>query len=170
MMKEYIADSLLVLMANKSFDDITIGEITTKAGVNRSTYYRNFTSKEQIIKFYYSKLMYGYLETIGKKDTFFDYLNKMFTYFYNHKSELLLIYSNGIAYLILEALNETFTSHNQSNTFDEKFKLYYHTGGIYNTFLLWFSEDMHQSPKNMSKLTIQTLPDWVNLELLPLDK
>ncbi len=170
MMKEYIAESLLILMANKSFDGITIGEITTKAGVNRSTYYRNFTSKEQIIKFYYSKLMYGYLETIGEEDTFFDYLNKMFTYFYNRKSELLLIYKNGVAHLILEALNETFTSHNQSNTFDEKFKLYYHTGGIYNTFLLWFSEDMCQSPKNMSEITIQTLPSWVNLALLPLGK
>lgn len=149
---------------------IYIGEITIKAGVNRSTYYRNFTSKEQIIKFYFNKLMNGYLETIAKEDTFLSYLNKMFTYYYNHKNELLLIYKNGVAYLILDALNETFATQNQSNTFNEKFKLYYHTGGIYNTFLLWFSDDMQQSPQKMSELTIKTIPNWVTPDLLPLDK
>ena len=52
MMKEYISESLLILMEGKAYDDISIGEITAKAGVNRSTYYRNFSSKNEIIKFY----------------------------------------------------------------------------------------------------------------------
>lgn len=38
MMKGYIADSLLHLMSTKPYNDITIAEITKKAGVNRSTY------------------------------------------------------------------------------------------------------------------------------------
>ena len=53
-MMEYITDALLLLMKHKNFNDITIGEITKKAGVNRSTYYRHFSTKESIIKFYFS--------------------------------------------------------------------------------------------------------------------
>ena len=47
--KEYIIQSLFILMKTKDYSDITIQDITNKAGVNRSTYYRNFSCKENII-------------------------------------------------------------------------------------------------------------------------
>ena len=153
-------------MEGKAYDDISIGEITAKAGVNRSTYYRNFSSKNEIIKFYFNKIIYEYLETVSKDIAFSEYLLIMFTHFYKYKRELLQIYKNGVSYLILEALNETFTAFGETNTFDEQFKRYYHTGGIYNTFLLWFSDDMRKSPKHMSEITISILPDWVSPALL----
>ena len=37
MMMGYIQQALLLLMKDKAYPDITIGEITAKAGVNRST-------------------------------------------------------------------------------------------------------------------------------------
>jgi len=49
MMKGYMADALLILMGSKDYADISIGEITEKAGVNRSTFYRNYNSKDAII-------------------------------------------------------------------------------------------------------------------------
>ena len=36
-------------MENKDYKDITITDITNKAGVNRITFYRNFDSKDEII-------------------------------------------------------------------------------------------------------------------------
>ena len=36
-------------MNEKSFDDITISELTEKAGLARRTFYRNYSSKEEII-------------------------------------------------------------------------------------------------------------------------
>lgn len=38
MMKGYIIGALLLLMKKRNFSEISIGEITDKAGVNRSTY------------------------------------------------------------------------------------------------------------------------------------
>jgi len=81
----------------------------------------------------------------------------MFTHFLGYKSELLRIYRGGVSYLILAALNESFVE--VSGTFEERFKIYYHTGGIYNIFLLWFSDEMKESPESMSKLAVSTLPD-----------
>ena len=46
MMKSFITESLLLLMNKKPFEEITVGEIVQKAGVNRSTYYRHFNRKE----------------------------------------------------------------------------------------------------------------------------
>lgn len=50
--KTYIMEALVILLEKKKFSEITIKEITRKAGVNRSTYYRNFHSKEEIITFF----------------------------------------------------------------------------------------------------------------------
>ena len=46
---QYITNSLFELMKEKTYNDISITEITDKAEVNRVSFYRNFTSKEDII-------------------------------------------------------------------------------------------------------------------------
>lgn len=61
MIQQYIAEALLILMEKKPYDKITIGEITEKAGVNRSSYYRHFDTKEDIIRFYLKSVMDEYM-------------------------------------------------------------------------------------------------------------
>ena len=46
--REAIALSLIFLMKTKPFSQITISEIAQKAGVSRSSIYRNFNTKEEI--------------------------------------------------------------------------------------------------------------------------
>ena len=50
-LKERIADALLELCSEKPFPDISISEITDRADVGRATYYRHFSSKEDVIVF-----------------------------------------------------------------------------------------------------------------------
>lgn len=47
--QQWLYDSLITLMKEKSFDSITIGEITKNADLDRTTFYRNFRSKEDIL-------------------------------------------------------------------------------------------------------------------------
>lgn len=48
--KQDIEQTLLDLMQQKPFSEISITEITTAANVARTSYYRNFTSKESILE------------------------------------------------------------------------------------------------------------------------
>ena len=50
-LKECMADSLLNLMQEKDFAKITINEIAAGAGVNRSTWFRHITTKNDAITF-----------------------------------------------------------------------------------------------------------------------
>ena len=50
--KDYITEGLFQLMERKDYNKITITDITNRAGVNRVTFYRNFSSKEEVIKSY----------------------------------------------------------------------------------------------------------------------
>ena len=56
LLKECMPDALLKLMSEKSFSQITINEISQTAGVNRSTWFRNFTSKEEAVTYKYIRL------------------------------------------------------------------------------------------------------------------
>lgn len=47
--KESIEHALVLLMEEKNFSDISIKDITERAGVSRSSYYRNYDSKEDIL-------------------------------------------------------------------------------------------------------------------------
>ena len=51
MMMNYIAEGLLKLMSDKPYAKISVSDICEKAGVNRSTYYRHFYTKEDIIRY-----------------------------------------------------------------------------------------------------------------------
>ena len=159
MMRGYMADALLMLMAKKDYANITISEITQKAGVNRSTFYRNFTSKDNIIKYYFNQIIYK-LHSKGSSTPplIEDYFLEIFTHYYKYKKELLLMYKAKITYIILEALNETFSAIRSDTTLENLYATYYHTGGVYNDFLLWFDGEMAQTPAEMAAITCSFYP------------
>jgi AcrR family transcriptional regulator len=150
-MKAYIAESLLLLMKEKPYAAITIGEIASKAGVNRSTYYRNFKSKEDIVRFYYNKILFRHQKnTVGKNETLKIHFIKMLNHYLKYKEELLLLHKSGLSHLLLDALNDLYTAIAGGCSFEERYRIYWHTGAVYNSFLLWFSDNMNESPDRMS--------------------
>ena len=50
-LKECLADALIQLLETKPIEKITIPEIAGLAGVGRTTYFRNFNSKEEMLSF-----------------------------------------------------------------------------------------------------------------------
>jgi AcrR family transcriptional regulator len=158
---DYISQSLFLIMKKKSFDDISIGEITEKAGVNRSTYYRNFKSKEDIARFYIDKILYDYKLVFNDTMSYKNHIKKMFNHYLAYKNELLSLYKNGLSYIILDVINTSFLKifENKAISFEEKYRVYWNTGGIYNTFLLWLSDGMKESPEKMSEIYDKIISD-----------
>jgi len=153
MLKSYIAESLLILMRKKPFNEISIKEITTKAGVNRSTYYRNFNSKTDIIMHYFITLHNDYIKNIRNTDiTTEENIYGLFNYYYKHKENLLIIHKNGISHLILDSLNELFKPIIKKQTYDEIYKAYFYAGGVFNSLLLWLSNNMNNKSRHIYEL------------------
>lgn len=161
MMKEYMAESLLLLLGKKSYEKISINEITEKAGVNRSTYYRNFISKDDIVTFFYEEIMCSYLIEYQSQPqkTLESYLYIMFRHFSNYKKPLLLLYKNGLSHLLLTVLNRFFEQQVlEKCPAPEHFKIFFHIGGIYHFFMVWFSHGMEETPAELVKLSLPLLP------------
>ena len=67
LVKDCIFTALMLLMEQKDFDDITITEIAKKAGVSRMTYYRTYSSKEDILIQYFNQMAEKLSDTIKEQ-------------------------------------------------------------------------------------------------------
>lgn len=160
MMKSYIVDGLLILMSDREFQSITIEEIVKKAGVNRSTYYRHFNSKEDIIYYFLDSIINEYLEKIRLKNPDLKtYLQNMFSHYMKYKKQILTIYHSGLSSIFLKVLEKYFYAQiDSSQPLEEQHKVSFYIGGIFGHLLLWFSRDMQESPEEMTKYALSVLP------------
>lgn len=160
MMKSYIVEALLILMSEKEFQSITVEEIVTKAGVNRSTYYRHFNGKDDVIFYFLDSVMREYLEKAKlQKPDLKTYLQNIFGHFLIYKKQLLIIYHAGLSVILLSVLEKYF--HSQIDTcksLEEQYKVSFYIGGIFNHFLMWFSRNMKESPEEMAEYALLVLP------------
>lgn len=62
--KDCIQSALVVLMSEKPFDKITITEIVKQSGVSRTAFYRNFSSKEDVLSELSDQLLGGITEMV----------------------------------------------------------------------------------------------------------
>lgn len=62
--RDCIAVALLILLKDKNIGDISITELTARAGVSRMTYYRVCESKEQVLMDYVSRIEQEFEDTL----------------------------------------------------------------------------------------------------------
>ena len=162
MMMDYIAQALLQLMETAPFAAITVQQIAARAGVNRSTYYRHFSGKEDVLLYYLDQLMTRYEAALPAAQFagLQPYLEAQFAFFYQYKTQLLTIYDSGQILLFLQVLNRHLRSVPDLEHTDllEKCRTAYHIGGIFNNYLLWLERRMQDSPQDMAAAAARILP------------
>ena len=57
---EYLAEALVDLLGEKPFSAISVSELAKRAGVARVTFYRNFSSKEEVIERHVAGIIRAY--------------------------------------------------------------------------------------------------------------
>ena len=79
--KTHITNALFALMEEKSLADIHISEIVSRAGVARSSFYRNYSSKEDVFVTLIRDILDGFYQEIHfEQDTFFSYENMLLSF------------------------------------------------------------------------------------------
>jgi AcrR family transcriptional regulator len=163
LVKDCIFQALIFLMETKSFHDITISDITRKAGVSRMAYYRNYNSKESIISDYLDRCFAIYLEEVRdltEMDTYL-FAKTFFSYF---KMEHVLIESlirSKLSFLLLERLDTYIQVVFNKVVREEdligrhsRYMQYFFTGGLYKLLVEWVSSGMIESEEEMAQLIL----------------
>lgn len=156
-LKECIADSLLRLLRTKPLEAITIREITELANVSRVTYYRNFTSKEEVIEFKLDKLMTDWIEhekTI-RNTSACELAIRFFQFFYSIRDIVQTLIQAKLSLLLLNALIIRF-----GDVFTQDYAEYYRqifiSFGLCGVILTWMDTGMNESPEEMGKIVTET--------------
>ncbi|MCI8394784.1 MAG: TetR/AcrR family transcriptional regulator [Bacilli bacterium] len=97
--KKYLAEALIKLMKQKKFDKITNKDITNKAGLSDITIYRNFNSKEEIVKYYLSNIFTTEKKEWKEKE---NVGFQIFSFFQKNKELIELLYKANLQYLLID--------------------------------------------------------------------
>lgn len=157
LVKECIATALIELMKNKDFNSITITDITRMAGVSRMAYYRNYSSKEDILNQYMDEIGNAIHERISKKITLSElqeYYQNLFEQLGAHRDLGITTHRAHLAELILQHINK-----NMALTFPpegcgtkERYRHFYLAGAFYNVLMEWVKGGMRESSAEMARI------------------
>lgn len=153
---ESITLALIQLMEKKDFNAISITELTKRAGVGRVSFYRNFEDKTDVLRKYLNDIQYEFMlsRELNRRDgNFTEYITELFTHLYNYKELAILLLKANMFYLVKEQFDYVFDK--LKTTSEEEAALFFLSGGLYNAFYYWVSNDFSISSKEIAeKITL----------------
>lgn len=159
-LKECMADALIKLMSEKSIDKITITDITTLAGVGRSTWFRNFSTKSEALSFKLVKLWERYVSEYHD----FHLSNAKVFFEFNHSIQDVLktIHTAEMQYSIYDACCIVLLPQDDVTALD-CYKCRFYAYGIYGLLDEWIKHDFKETPDEMVELFFEIINDQSSL-------
>jgi AcrR family transcriptional regulator len=165
MVRECIFSALMLLMEKKGFNDISITELTNRAGVSRMAYYRNYNLKEDIILDYLDELFDEYRKQVfsNPRDDF-QAACLYFAYFRKHEKLLVNLIDSGLSNLILirydkylSTVFQNFYSHKKYEKEMAQYVIEYISGGLYKILISWARNGMKESDEYMAGIIVELM-------------
>lgn len=151
-LKECIADALIRLLKNKSIEEISVDELTATASVGRATYFRNFTSKTEVLTFKLVCLWECFAEENALKERrrfAVENAEAFFTYNYGIRDLLDLLYARGLQDALYDSFCRIMLDENGRcgrGQYKEKFFVY----GLFGLLDEWIQNEYKETPSEMA--------------------
>ncbi|MCR5202738.1 MAG: TetR/AcrR family transcriptional regulator [Lachnospiraceae bacterium] len=159
-LKDCLSDSLIKLLNKKGLNNISIDEITDTAGVSRSTYYRSFNSKEEVLLYFYKSCYKEWkynnklrISDIRKKEeflVFIGFIKEMkdinFLLYKRHLSEVLKDFIDEEVRLCVsntktEDEMSLRTAENDSKALPNKYNAIFYSGIYFSVINEWIKDE-----------------------------
>lgn len=140
--KYYVTEALFKLMESTPFDEITVSEISGKAGVGRATFYRYFSCKEDVIRYFFKRTGSEFSsEQIYRPrcaEDYEDIIKRVIGYIKKYQRRLKLLSRSRLEYIYFDFVDSALTAHftgELSN--DNPYQAAGYAGAICNITLRW---------------------------------
>ncbi len=158
-----LADALKSLMELKSFEKISVSDITNYCSVHRQTFYYHFADKYELLNWICRREIIEPLTEDFSLDNMYDKLSSMFTdmraqkSFYQSALKINVeVLFNYISNLVVDRLEQTFDDIERENglqpkdTKENKLLAEFFGYGISGIVLKWASSGMKETPKELT--------------------
>lgn len=159
--KDSLFEALMLLMDKKGFHDISVTELTKKAGVSRMAFYRNYNYKEDIIKKFLDELFDDFYRELIETEINgqFQTACRYFSYCRKHKDIIGILIRSNMTYLLEERYTKfipfILEKDHVDKLHEEKDLPYvsgFTSGGLYRLTILWSRGGMKESDEKMAAL------------------
>lgn len=151
--------AFMELLSEKPLDVITITEITSRAGVSRMTFYRNYNSKEEIVRDFFvekkEEFHAGAAQySIDNGHIAYQNVKYCFTYLLSYGNEIKLLLRANMGNIVLDTITNYLLDYFLTNPLDtqRKYLLHSYAGSIYNTFVVWLLNGVKEPPEQIAQL------------------
>lgn len=153
-LKECMSDSLLKLMKSKEFSKITVEEITAGAGVNRSTWFRNYSTKNEALTFKLVQTWNRWAEDHGLQ-AYHKYTienaKDFFQFNYENRSLLGRIWSADLQSVIYDAFYYIMMPQFGADA-EECYRSRFYSYALFGLMDEWVKRDFREMPHEMTAI------------------
>lgn len=164
-----ICFALFLLAKKKGYSEISVGDISTKAGVSRMTFYRHFTCKEDVFSFYADEVFADFINMIEKtkRGSVEDFLVALFSFLANHKESLRILIETKRYCIMLDKyeqyinyLYRRISFQDSKSKILDKYTVSFISGGIYNAVYKWVKNNYNDEPEEVAHQLSEVLNDF----------
>ncbi len=149
--RKYISDALLYLLKKNKYQDISINDIITKAGVSRMTFYRQFYDKKEVLKYILDTRTDEYIANhLNSSLSIEERILQGVTMILERKELAKIVIEADLYYLIVDEFAKAITVK----------KDYYNSfliGGLASIFYYYISENRNEPAQELADIIIKTL-------------
>lgn len=155
-------------LASHPYDHITVTSISEEANLSRRTFYRHFTTKEDLLQQYLKTLFEQYTTLLLQKKitSHEDTLQAFFTFWQNYAHELRLLQKRGLYGHVLRIVNQWYPTiyrqlqvpwHISKTSQEILYASSFGAGGYFNILSLWIQQGCPESPQEMTRIVKKIL-------------
>ena len=160
--RECIEAALVMLMKDADFASISITDIIKKAGVSRSSYYRNFSSKEEILTNIFdgaaATIVNALSEELASQNMISSY-RILFEKVSESRQLFEIILMANLADKFQMAVNEKYLQAINTSSASEYYRLMSWIGSIFNIIFGWIRREYRETPEEMAHICSQFLSE-----------
>ncbi len=165
--QKWICNALMELMREKPYNKITITEICNKAKLVRETFYRNFSSKDAVVKYCLELKFNDFLNSllVEKNNlSLYDMGLYYFTYCKEEREFLKILIDNKLVNIILENFSEQLSLiidkliKKEESVQVKNYIIAMYAGAITSLLIKWILNDCKEPPEEMARIITEYGP------------
>lgn len=157
-------NALLSLMREKSYDSITISDLSNEAGYDRRTYYRYFQTKDDILKLYCYYLLKELIDILQSLEdlNFQSGTLGYFRFWQSHLDLLFLLRNHKLLHTLGDLQESMLYQFVEAKVSDQSLPLSqyafcYTAGGLWRVICYWVTSDPIATPEELTEYVMKAM-------------
>ena len=154
--KDRIAGAFIRLLKKREYHEITVVDIITEAQAGRVSFYRNFTDKDDVLRYYIASVTDDWLSQTKEnyltltRESLSPYIVWLFEHMYQYRDVVDILIKTNKLYLLEDEFDKRFFARLES--ISNVMEILYKTGGIYKLFCYWAKTGYKETPQEVAEL------------------